>query len=425
MTLADHPLRLSLANELHARPFPTAEAPGWAAFLALAPAPGQPRDRGAERAHLLTLLDRHGAPHPPPEATHWFGPLGRHTLKWESHSEFVTYTLLGVGEEARPFDPKAFGELPPDWLAAAPGSRVTSVLVRLAPAEDDSAIAEAAASWFVAESQVLTRVLDDALIVGADFRIDPAGHMRFAVWARPGAGPHRLGQVVQRLCEIETYKAMAMLGFAEARGLGPGLASLEGRLSALVGEMAGTASPESALDDLLGMAAEIEAMLARSDWRFGATAAYEAIVAARVAALRESRFLGRQSFAEFLARRFEPAMRTASSTRARLEALAQRATRAGDLLRTRVDVERSAQNQRLLASMDRRADLALRLQHTVEGLSVAAISYYAMGLAMHALGPLAERLGEVRFAAVLTPIVVLVVWLGLRRLRRHLELEKG
>jgi uncharacterized membrane-anchored protein len=72
--------------------------------------------------------------------------------------------------------------------------------------------------------------------------------------------------------------------------------------------------------------------------------------------------------------------------------MAERAERAAELLRTRVDVERSAQNQRLLESMDRRADLQLRLQHTVEGLSVVAISYYAVSLAAYLLAPLAHAL---------------------------------
>ena len=86
-------------------------------------------------------------------------------------------------------------------------------------------------------------------------------------------------------------------------------------------------------------------------------------------------------------RRYEPAMRTVKSAERRLEQMAERAARAGELLRTRVDVERQAQNQGLLESMDRRADLALRLQHTVEGLSVVAISYYAVSLAAYVAAP--------------------------------------
>ena len=100
-----------------------------------------------------------------------------------------------------------------------------------------------------------------------------------------------------------------------------------------------------------------------------------------------------------------------------------RAERAGDLLRTRVDVERSAQNQKLLESMDRRADLALRLQHTVEGLSVVAISYYAVSLATYALLPLAEarHWSKTALSAALVPLVLLAVWHMVRRIRKGMH----
>merc|ERR1711969_322346 len=168
-------------------------------------------------------------------------------------------------------------------------------------------------------------------------------------------------------------------------------------------------------------------MAARASFRFGATGAYRAIVGERITALREERFQGRPTFAEFMVRRFDPAMRTVSSTEARLQRLADRAIRAGDLLRTRVDVERSAQNQALLESMDRRADMALRLQHTVEGLSVVAISYYAVSLVGYLLYPLAGAVGMSKglLTALAVPPVVLAVWLGLRRIRRSVTKEGG
>ncbi len=122
-------------------------------------------------------------------------------------------------------------------------------------------------------------------------------------------------------------------------------------------------------------------------------------------------------------RRYDPAMRTVKSAERRLEQMAERAERAGELLRTRVDVERSAQNQKLLESMDRRADLALRLQRTVEGLSVVAISYYALSLANYALLPLAEalQLPKSVLTAGLVPVVIGLVWLMVRRIRRSLH----
>src|SRR3546814_18423991 len=57
---------------------------------------------------------------------------------------------------------------------------------------------------------------------------------------------------------------------------------------------------------------------------------------------------------------------------------------ASNLLRTRVDIELEAQNRDVLMSMNRRARLQLRLQETVEGLSVVAISYYVVGLVGYA-----------------------------------------
>ena len=72
----------------------------------------------------------------------------------------------------------------------------------------------------VPESLAASRVLDDAAVVAGDFRIDTAGHLRFAVFTRPDTGHRRLGRIVQRICEIETYKTMSMLGFARVRAMG-------------------------------------------------------------------------------------------------------------------------------------------------------------------------------------------------------------
>ena len=180
---------------------------------------------------------------------------------------------------------------------------------------------------------------------------------------------------------------------------------------------------KSIMERLLRVASELENLRAKSSFRFGATSAYEAIVLDRIAAMREQRFMGRQTFQEFMTRRFDPAMRTVKSTEARLAELASRAARTGNLLRTRVDVERQSQNQALLARMDRRADLQLRLQHTVEGLSVVANSYYAVNLAVYLFYPLTELVGLSKglTTALLTPAVVVAVWLMIRRIRQHMH----
>ncbi|MEP3345534.1 MAG: DUF3422 domain-containing protein [Litoreibacter sp.] len=422
--IQDHPLRYALANELHARPFPSLDAPCGAIYLAIKrPEQAAERDRGADHTHLTQLLDRYGAQHPQPDATHWFGELGKYKLKWEQHTEFVTYTLFMPNLEDRPFDPKAFDAFPADWLTDAPGVRITSALIRVEEEPGTKVVSKLVDDWFVPESLAVSTVLDGAATIAGDFRIDAAGHMRLAVFTAKGTGRRRIGRIVQRLCEIETYKSMSMLGLARVREIDPRMGELDATLSGLMMAMTkGATDSEETLNELLATSAELESLLAQSSFRFGATGAYEAIVNQRIEVLREERLEGRQTFTEFMMRRFDPAMRTVKASERRLQTMAERAIRAGDLLRTRVDVERSAQNQKLLESMDQRADLQLRLQKTVEGLSVVAISYYAVNLVLYVTQPAAYAFGlsKLGLAAITTPIVILTVWWMVHRIREKM-----
>jgi uncharacterized membrane-anchored protein len=424
----DHPLRYALANELHARPFPFMKAPCTVAFIALKhKKPAVPQDRTLGFIHLVTLLDRYGAAHPTPDATHYYGQIGTNWVKWEQHTEFSTYTIFSEGLESRPCDDAGFALFPKDWLAEVPGQRVTSALIRVESGTARDHILARLGEWFVPESLAVSSVLDAGAVVASDFRIDPAGHQRFAIFADSATGARRIGRIVQRLCEIETYKAMSMLGFAMAREIGGQLNDLDAQLTELMGNMSyESAQAEETLHDLLTIASQLETLSAKMAYRFGATGAYRAIVNQRIEVLREVRFEGRQSFAEFMMRRYEPAMRTVTSAQGRLEAMGARSARAANLLRTRVDVERSAQNQALLTSMDRRADQQLHLQRTVEGLSVVAVSYYGVSLWGYLLYPLAEMLGISKglMTSLITLPVIGLVWMGLKRVQRRAQSPK-
>ncbi|KEP70643.1 hypothetical protein DL1_16210 [Thioclava dalianensis] len=419
----DHPQRYALVNELHARPFPRIPVPGRALYLAFKePHDAANRDRAKDHAHLVDLLTRSAAGLPEPGITHYAGEIGRHALKWESHTEFTTYLAFAPGCASRPFDPAETEVFPRSWTTAAPGGRLAAVQIRIETLPDDPALIEPLLDdWFVHESLVCTWVLEEAVVIAGDFRIDPNGQMRFALFVRPGTGEDRVGRVVQRICELETYRAMSMLGLSRARSLSERLNALDPKLSELVEGMGDDArSAEQTLHQLLSISADLESLAVQFSFRFSATGAYEAIVRDRVESLRETRFGGRQMLGEFMARRYDPAVRTVKSAETRLQQMAARAARAGELLRTRVDVERSAHNQQVLESMDRRADLQLRLQHTVEGLSVVAISYYAVSLAGYLAYPVARHFGFSKelMIAGLTPVVIGLVWLMVRRIRK-------
>ncbi|MGE4611746.1 MAG: DUF3422 domain-containing protein [Paracoccaceae bacterium] len=417
-TLSNHPLRYELSNELHARPFPELKAPCRAAFLAIKkPSKAVERDRALDRKHLTDLLDRHGVAHPSSDADHYSGQLGHGFLKWEMHTEFVTYTIFTDTVAETPFDPSVFSIFPEDWLADAPGAVLTSALVRVEEYKDDDDLDDILNTkiphWFVPESLAASHVIDGEAIIAGDFRIDEAGYVRFAVLTKPDIGLRRLGRIVQRLLEIETYKSASMLTLPIAKNVSRRVSKLDENLTEIVQQMAeGDGGEIETLDRLLIMAAEIELLSSSTAFRFGAAGAYEAIVTRRISVLREERLKGRQLFSEFMTRRYDPAMRTCRSAQQRLTDLSARAERAANLLRTRVDVASAEQNHEVLKQMDRRAALQLRLQETVEGLSVVAISYYAVSLAGHLLTPLGYKYGydkTVVLAVVTIPIVGFVL----------------
>ena len=420
-----------MVDELHARPFPALRAPCRAVYLALRPPQeAAQRDRAADIAHLRALIAGGGGPPAaeaaPEGAGHVATQLGAATLTWESHAEFVTYAAFLPGAPDPAFAPSETAIFPEPWLDAAPGLRAAALQIRVEemPADGAQGIAARLADWAAPDSLAVAWALEGDAAVAGDFRLSPEGYMRFAVFVRPGVGERRIGRIVQQLAEIEIYRAMAMLGLARARALTARLNALDPQLSALVAAMSEEdRGAEATLHELLTISAELEALAARHSFRFGATAAYAAIVGQRIEALRETRFEGRQTFAEFMARRFEPAMRTAQAADRRLTQMSERAARAAELLRTRVDVERSAQNQALLASMDKRADLQLRLQHTVEGLSVVAISYYAVGLLNYLLAPAAKaaHLPKELMSAGLVALVFAAVWLMLRAIKKGMH----
>ncbi|CAI8220371.1 MAG: DUF3422 domain-containing protein [Planktomarina sp.] len=423
--MRDHPMRFNATNELHARPFPLVSTSARAAFFAYGNS-----DDDAERSdtadwdHLIQLLDRFGAPHPAPNAKHYFGKLGKAWIKWERHAEFTTYTAIIDNLGKVPFDGSEFDVFPGDWLASMPGVRLTSAAIRIESTASTKTIERHLKSHFVAESLAVSRVLDNAAVIAGDYRIDVYGHLRFAVFVAPTTGRNRIGRIVQRLNEIEVYKTMSMLGLFQARQLSPKLSVVDESMSELVAALSDEqVSAEENLNALLRMSAKLESHSAEVAYRFAASKAYSAIVSQRIEVLREERFEGVQTFREFMMRRYDPSMRTVQAMDSRLQDLIARAKRTGDLLRTRVNVARQGQNQDLLSSMNRRADMQLRLQKTVEGLSIVAVSYYATGLALYLLAPIPSTFGipKVFLTAAVVPVVVGAVYVALRRIRKNIN----
>ena len=214
---------------------------------------------------------------------------------------------------------------------------------------------------------------------------------------------------------------------------GAGAVKTESGLPAeLMEAMSATITPEDErrlLAHLTRLAAEVEQSVTRTAYRFGAAAAYYRLVQQRVDDLREERLAGFPPIREFMERRLAPAMATCQSVAARQSDLSTRIARRSALLRTRVDIELERQNQELLVQMNRRAKLQLRLQETVEGLSVVAITYYGSQLVQYLAKGLQKSfvpaLSPEIAAAVSIPLIAGIVALGIRRMRKVLAAEDG
>ncbi len=423
---ADHTDRLTLAHEVHARPPVPVEAPARATHVAVLI---DSAERERELQHLSRLCEQHGLEPPAPGTTQFSITLQPGLrLKWERHGEFSSYGIHAEGAEPEPFAAPAAAQLPPGWLAGIPGATVAALhaSVQRMEAAPGPAATDLVA-WFDGNAIAGSEVADGAGVACTDFRTREDGFARVLLLDR-SLTPNQTGRVLQRLFEIESYRMMALLALPIARRQSPRILAIERALAGLTdGIASGKAdhdSDEALLHELTRLAAEIESGLAASQFRFGACRAYADLVAARIAELRERRIPGLQTIDEFMTRRFRPAVATCQTVSQRLHDLSERVAQASGLLRTRVEIARERQNQDLLASMDRRARLQLRLQQTVEGLSVAAIAYYVAGLIGYiAKGGAAAGLPldpEIAVGASV-PVVVVLLYLGLRRMRRRLK----
>lgn len=414
-----HPQRVALHNEIHARPPEAMAAPLAISHIVMVADAVQ---REASRAHVAALLRERHLPQPDAQTTHIRMDLGAFRIRWELHTEFVTWTF------SRPFDATGFGErepvtaqefVPKDWLAGLPGQVLAALHLWVLPTQQ------------FGSGSLVKHVLHEDTLVGStvadghgevytDFAIHADGCSRMVLLAG-SMTPRRLGRLVQQLLEIDGYRMAALLGLPAARESSAVLVSAESELAELAESIrvAGRDEEPKLLDRLTRLAGQVESHYAATHSRFSASAAYFELVDRRIADIGESRLAGLQTLGEFINRRLSPARATCAWSVRRQDALSQRVSRISNLLRTRVEIEQQQSSQALLGAMNRRQGLQLKLQATVEGLSVAAITYYIVGLVSylakgaHAIGwPFSAEAS----AAVAIPIVAFGVWASLRRL---------
>lgn len=426
----DDPRRRELYEEVHACPTARIPLPALVVHVAVL---NEGVSRDSELQHLRLLPGQQALQSEQLAGDFLHLSLPEGTLRWERHSEFTRYALIQpVAAEVLEgaCDPELLPSLiiDPEWLRQIPGRTLAAVqLVMLVGSVDEADAPLQRAQYWFGEQTVVASLLGEERHswVATDFRLHPTGFVRMLVIASPGTSETRAGRIAARLIELEDYRMLALRGLPVAKSLQDMLGQAERTLADLTSSME---QEERSAQDLRAvleaLAARIEHATARHGNCLAATTAYHTLVCARLAELHENAVSGTQSIGELLHDALCPAMATVQATADRLASLSQRIERAGALLRTRVDIARVAQNQQLLAKFAREQQMQLHLQRTVEGLSFAAISYYAVSLLLYAAEaakaaglPVHPELA----AGVLIPVVLYGVWHVIRRIHARLD----
>ena len=422
---ANHPLRIQLNDEAHARPPELLVAPIRLSYLAMF---SDTAAREGGFGAVCALAERYGVAPPSKGANHYSADLGPFRIKWERHTEFVRYKFIVSGAGPEPFDDPAITAVPADWLAGLPGQVMVATHVALLPPDPDEASPLATARRLFPGTVIVgSAVSSGAAAAFADFRVRLDGFSRLLLQDR-NMTPAQAGRVVQRLVEIDTYRIMALLALPVAQALAPEIARCEQEVAGITAAMVTARDPDEPvlLERLTRLAAEIDSRQSDNLFRFSAAFAYDELVLRRIQELREARIPGLQTFQEFTERRLAPAINTCRSVAGRQEELSRRVARATQLLATRVSVTRERQNQSVLEAMNRRVRLQLRLQSTVEGLSIAAVTYYIVGLVGYAAKAFKAAGGHIDPELTMglsIPVVAALMALGLRKMRRAVAHE--
>lgn len=417
--MQDHELRHVLNDEIHGRPGLAVMPPSRITHLAFTLA----SEDSDPLSQVTKLCDAFGVKPPFPGSRHHSAELAAGLFKYERHGEFYRVSVTARGNYRKQ---EAIALLPLGWIDELPGKRLVAIHTEVMSRDMKPPTPAFLSKYFGHEDLAGSRVSHNRATVWTDFKIGDDGYTRILIQDQ-GLTPLSLGRVTRRIHEIETYRMMALLAFPLAQELQARLGPLENSLSETIEGMLSTQGIEEdarLLARLSTTARDVEEMSNRSSFRFAAARAYSALVIKRIAELGEERAVNYQRIGVFLDRRFSPAMTTCFAVAERIVDLAWRSERASNLLRTRVDIALEGQNQQLLRSMEARTRQQLMLQETVEGISVVAISYYLFGIASKFVtGATKYFFGEsANFPDwTLIPAILLLVWWGIRRLKRRIR----
>ena len=365
-------------------------------------------------------------------------------VRYECHTEFISLTLIYPNKIENKSKPKLFDEnflnlLPIDFLQNFPGDHFLSTWIEMAPSNFNFRPIDIE-GFFYHDNFAGSNVAEDGAKVFMSFKTDRTDFLgsgfRRVFIQNKNLRTRRTGRLLQRIVELETYQVLSLLGLPLVRKETLNLSVLEKQITQITKSVSKTAKKnlnkksivypdyQKDLNELSYVVAKIEEIDSSTNYRLSATTAYYKLVEQRIQDLREDRLESFQTNYEFLSRRLQPAIRTSEAFSRRLESLATRAQRADNLVRTQIEMGVQIQNKNLLESMELRARAQLRLQETVESLSIVAITYYIVGLLSTMVDPINFDkffISKTVFLALCVPIILILIWFIAKMVRKKIN----
>ena len=417
-----HPMRDTLYNELHVRPFYPLESPQKITHLA---AISTPEELKEAFSLLCQLCKRYEITPPQDDTVTFYQNFGDFVINWERHVEFYSLTVLHPSPLTEsPFKETAIDLLPADWTKQLPGQMIVAIHLIIDHQNLDYS-ANALTRYFEGQPVMLSGTYAGKAEIYSAFKLHGDGHGRMII-RDMGLTPLQTGRLTRRLLDMETYRLLSLLSLPIARRITPQLRDMDQRLAEILTEVSNlddSSGERDILEKLTMIEAQLETYRAETTNRLSATRAYHQLVKDRLERIKEVKIDEHLSIGEFINRRLNPALRTCESVQRWMEDLSKRIERASDLMRTRVNLNLQEQNRSQLEAMNRRSRLQFRLQETVEGLSIAAISYYSIGLLSYLFKGLPLKhwgLDKNILLAGSIPVVLITIWYITRRIKQHL-----
>ena len=416
--MRDHSYRSAIREEVHARPVVMVPGACRLRRLVFLPEAGQPGVPDILDALGAWCLDK-GVQAPEAHTRqHSFARSdGTFAVTFEFHNEFVTLTWSAVPEDADPA---------PDDIGLDIVSDLSLVSATLIDVLDEDGVPEALIRGSNTTSLCHVGIEGGKAEIATDLVEDADGFVHFDFAARR-LTPLRRSILARRLFEVETYSKLALLGLPPIRAVGPDLLALEAEVTEMLNRLPAiekVSEARTAIADLSSLAQRIAVLNEKLNYRVAASQAYGEIVSDRLRTLDDHATGTGSNISVYLENRVGPALRTLAATEKRLQSATRRIERAALMLNARNGLELELQNSSILGTISKTARSQFRLQQTVEGLSVIAITYYLVGILGYTLaGPIhALEWDKDWVMAALTPAAFLLVWISSRVLwGRHKE----